>query len=280
MDFSFFLPLLVGGAGLFMLIKLRFFFIVHPSRCCREFLRELRSPRSRRALCLALAGTLGVGNIFGVAAGIMIGGAGSVFWLLLSSVFSMVLKYSEAALATDIKKDRGGMQCVVEAAFPRVGKPLAKTYSLFCLILALFMGAAMQSAACTDTLKASAGLFSGASAVVISLLVAVSVVRVILSSLLFGNFAMMIYSLSGAALALVFMILTKRSRVFSAIGVSVTGGVMHNAGQVIAASVMMENAGIAAYVIPLIISGTLAGVAVGVISALLVGRLEGYLKIK
>lgn len=110
--------------------------------------------------------------------------------------------------------------------------------------------------------------------------VAVSVVRVILSSLLFGNFAMMIYSLSGAALALIFMILTKRSRVFSAIGVSVTGGVMHNAGQVIAAAVMMENAGIAAYVIPLIISGTLAGVAVGVISALLVGRLEGYLKIK
>jgi heptaprenyl diphosphate synthase len=110
--------------------------------------------------------------------------------------------------------------------------------------------------------------------------VAVSVVRVILSSLLFGNFAMMIYSLSGAALALVFMILTKRSRVFSVIGVSVTGGVMHNAGQVIAAAVMMENAGIAAYVIPLIISGTLAGVAVGVISALLVGRLEGYLKIK
>ena len=110
--------------------------------------------------------------------------------------------------------------------------------------------------------------------------VAVSVVRVILSSLLFGNFAMMIYSLSGAALALFFMILTKRSRVFSAIGVSVTGGVMHNAGQVIAAAVMMENAGIASYVIPLIISGTLAGVAVGVISALLVGRLEGYLKIK
>ena len=110
--------------------------------------------------------------------------------------------------------------------------------------------------------------------------VAVSVVRVILSSLLFGNFAMMIYSLAGAAVALVFMILTKRSRVFSVIGVSVTGGVMHNAGQVIAAAVMMENAGIAAYVIPLIISGTLAGVAVGVISALLVGRLEGYLKIK
>ena len=110
--------------------------------------------------------------------------------------------------------------------------------------------------------------------------VAVSVVRVILSSLLFGNFAMMIYSLSGAALALVFMILTKKCGIFSAVGVSVTGGVMHNAGQVIAAAIMMENAGIAAYVIPLIISGTLAGVAVGAVSALLVGRLEGYLKIK
>lgn len=177
MDFSFFLPLLVGGAGLFMLIKLRFFFILHPTRCLRAFASELSSPVSRRALWLALAGTLGVGNIFGVAAGIMIGGAGSVFWLLVSSIFSMVLKYSETALAIELKKGSGGMQCVVEEAFPRVGKPLAKTYSLFCLTLALFMGAAMQSAACTDTLKASAGLFSGASAVVISLLVAVSVIR-------------------------------------------------------------------------------------------------------
>ncbi len=108
--------------------------------------------------------------------------------------------------------------------------------------------------------------------------VAVSVIRVFLSSLLFGNFAMMIYSLAGAALALSFMIILKIANIFSEVGVSVAGGVMHNAGQVIAAAFMMENAGIASYLVPLVISGTVAGVAIGLISALLIKRIGRYMK--
>ncbi len=108
--------------------------------------------------------------------------------------------------------------------------------------------------------------------------VAVSVIRVFLSSLLFGNFAMMIYSLAGAALALTFMILIKATGVFSEVGVSVIGGIMHNAGQIIAAAFMMENSGIVSYLVPLAISGTIAGVAVGLISALLIKRIGGHMK--
>lgn len=108
--------------------------------------------------------------------------------------------------------------------------------------------------------------------------VAVSVIRVFLSSLLFGNFAMMIYSLAGAALALTFMILIKATGVFSEVGVSVIGGIMHNAGQIIAAAFMMENSGIVSYLVPLVISGTIAGVAVGLISALLIKRIGGHMK--
>jgi len=104
--------------------------------------------------------------------------------------------------------------------------------------------------------------------------IAVSVVRVLLSSLLFGNAASLIYSLSGAALALAFMLLLKRLSVFSEVGVSIAGGVAHNAGQIIAACLLMENAGIAAYLPPLVVSGTLAGIAVGAVSALLVKRLS------
>ncbi len=106
----------------------------------------------------------------------------------------------------------------------------------------------------------------------------VSLVRVLLSSLLFGNFALMIYSLAGAALALLFMILLKKSALFSEVGVSVVGGVAHNAGQVIAAAFMMKNAGISAYLAPLAISGIAAGVVVGLASALLVRRLSDYIK--
>lgn len=108
--------------------------------------------------------------------------------------------------------------------------------------------------------------------------VAVSVVRVSLSALLFGNTVAFIYSLSGALLALLFMLLLKRLPVFSEIGVSVAGGVAHNAGQIIAACIVMENAGISAYLPPLIISGTVAGVAVGIISAVLVKRIGKYMK--
>ena len=108
--------------------------------------------------------------------------------------------------------------------------------------------------------------------------VAVSVIRVFLSSLLFGNFAMMIYSLAGAALALTFMILIKATGLFSEVGVSVIGGIMHNAGQIIAAAFMMENSGIVSYLVPLAISGTIAGVAVGLISALLIKRIGGHTK--
>ena len=108
--------------------------------------------------------------------------------------------------------------------------------------------------------------------------IVVSVVRVCLSALLFGNAVALIYSLSGAALALLVMILFYKLDLFSSVGVSVLGGVAHNAGQVIAAAFVMENAAISVYLIPLAIVGTLAGVAVGVAAGLLVSRLGRYLR--
>ena len=101
------LPLMVGGVGIYLLFRLRFFFLIHPIRTVREIASALRDRDSRRSLALALAGTLGVGNIFGVAAGLMLGGAGSLFWLLVSSVFAMVIKYAETLLAYEIKGGRG-----------------------------------------------------------------------------------------------------------------------------------------------------------------------------
>ena len=109
--------------------------------------------------------------------------------------------------------------------------------------------------------------------------VTVSLVRVFLSSLLFGNSVSLIYSLTGAALALAFMILLQRISVFSSVGVSVVGGVAHNAGQIIAACIVMENAAISLYLPPLIVSGTLAGVAIGIAAGVLVKKTERFLKL-
>ena len=107
--------------------------------------------------------------------------------------------------------------------------------------------------------------------------ICVSLVRVFLSALLFGNAVGLIYSLSGAALALVSMILLKKTDRFSSIGISVVGGVCHNIGQVAAACIVMETAAIAYYIIPLLLSGTIAGVVIGVAAGNLVERIKKYI---
>lgn len=102
----------------------------------------------------------------------------------------------------------------------------------------------------------------------------VSAVRVSLSALLFGSAVSFLYSLSGAALSFLLMTLSKRLLPFGTVGVSVIGGVGHNIGQVAAAILIMENAYIAFYLAPLLISGTLAGVAVGAGAGILTRRLK------
>lgn len=108
--------------------------------------------------------------------------------------------------------------------------------------------------------------------------ICVSLVRVCLSALLFGNMVGLIYSLSGAALALLVMILLKNFDLFSNVGVSVAGGICHNAGQIIAACIVMKTSAISVYFIPLIISGTVSGVLIGVVSGMLVERLKKIIK--
>ena len=102
----------------------------------------------------------------------------------------------------------------------------------------------------------------------------VSLVRVSLSALLFGSAVSFIYSLSGAALSFIVMILFKKLPAFSEVGVSVAGGVSHNAGQILCACLIMENAKITAYLPPLVISGTVAGAVIGIISGILVKKLR------
>lgn len=157
MRLSFLLPILVASAGLYLLMRLRFFFICHPIRTMAEFTSALGDRGARRSLCLALAGTLGVGNIFGVAAGIMIGGAGSLFWLFLSSIFAMIIKYAETLLTFDSKTARGGMAEVIRRVFVKCGDLLAPIYAVMTLALSLFIGSAMQSVAVLDVAE---GAFS------------------------------------------------------------------------------------------------------------------------
>ena len=156
MFFSIALPIAVTAVGLILLVKLRFFFIVHPIVTARRLAESLSDRESRRALYLALAGTLGVGNIFGVCAGIIVGGAGCVFWIFFSSVFSMVIKYAECLLSLDTLTERGGgMHRVLSSLFCGRARILSPIYATLCIALALTMGSAMQSRALSDVAQTS-----------------------------------------------------------------------------------------------------------------------------
>ncbi len=110
--------------------------------------------------------------------------------------------------------------------------------------------------------------------------IAVTLVRVVLSSLLFGSPVSMLYSLSGAVLSLAVMIGFKYLPLFSEIGVSIIGGVFHNIGQVLMAMLIMKSAAIAVYLPPLLISGVIAGALVGLLAGILVSKLRDKLKLE
>ncbi len=90
-------------------------------------------------------------------------------------------------------------------------------------------------------------------------------VRVVLSGLTFGSLFSMLYSFAGLALAIPLMILLKRTKKFSVIGVSVAGSVAHNLGQLICALFLVGTA-IFYYSPLLIVSGIVAGMITGLVS--------------
>ena len=104
----------------------------------------------------------------------------------------------------------------------------------------------------------------------------VSLVRVLLSALLFGNMSVMIYSLAGAVLSLIVMTVCMRFRIFGITGTSILGAVSHNAGQVIMAASLMKSGNILIYIPVLCISGTIAGVCIGLAGAVLVKNLPDF----
>lgn len=101
----------------------------------------------------------------------------------------------------------------------------------------------------------------------------VSLVRILLVSILFGNVMALWYSLAGAILSLGVMFLLRRLNWLSPVGVSVAGGVTHNVGQILMAMLLLETAELGYYLVVLTVSGTVAGVLVGLCGALLIRKI-------
>ncbi len=149
------LPLLLAAVGGYFLIRLRFFFIIHPVRTLKRGIRAIYDKRALRSFSLALAGTLGIGNVFGVALGIIIGGAGSLFWLFISMIFAMVIKYAEVVLTSDNlnfdSEIHGGFYYVIRTSFFKIGGALSTLYAAVLLMLSLVMGASLQTSTINET---------------------------------------------------------------------------------------------------------------------------------
>ncbi len=102
----------------------------------------------------------------------------------------------------------------------------------------------------------------------------VSIMRVIISSLLFGNVLSLLYSFSGALLSLLVMALMKRTGT-SVQAVSITGGIVHNTAQLLVAAAVVRSTALSYYLPFLLISGAITGFAIGEASSLVLTRLGG-----
>ncbi len=92
----------------------------------------------------------------------------------------------------------------------------------------------------------------------------ISAIRIVLTAFLFGNMASLLYSLAGGFLSfLAMLLLIKKGKGFSPIGISIAGGVCHNIGQLAAAFFILESAGVLYYLPALMLGGLISGMLVG-----------------
>ena len=104
--------------------------------------------------------------------------------------------------------------------------------------------------------------------------VAVSFVRILVIGFLFGNLFSILFSLAGAVVSLGLMVILKKTKWFSVVGVSVAGGVSHNIAQIIVASFVVGNLNLFWYLSVLLVSGVIAGFLMGTLATEVLNRIQ------
>lgn len=156
----------VFASGIVLILMLRPFFITKP----RKMLSALRSDEANigisplKAMLVALAGTLGVGNIAGVASAIAIGGAGAVFWMLVSAVAALPIKYAEIVLAVRHRRyDKsgrfhGGAYFYIADHGGKLSALFAGVFAALCVGASFTMGCATQANAIAVSVNGASGI--------------------------------------------------------------------------------------------------------------------------
>lgn len=156
---------LIIGTGIYMTIRTRFFQLKRAGHVGSQTIggvfkkgskvtdsSERSSISQFQALCTALAATIGVGNIAGVAAAIATGGPGAIFWMWLSAFFGMMTNYAENVLGIYYRQKNskgewsgGAMYYLRDGLGAKkhcrlIGKILAVLFSVFCILASFGIG--------------------------------------------------------------------------------------------------------------------------------------------
>jgi len=131
-----------------------------------------------QALTTALSATIGIGNIAGVATAIHYGGPGALFWMWVTAVFGMALKYTECTLAMKFRtilpggSAAGGPMYSIERGLGSKWKPLAIAFAVFAVISSFGSGNAVQSFTVADQFRQDLGIPTWITGLIMACLVA------------------------------------------------------------------------------------------------------------
>lgn len=178
------LLVLLVGTGVYLSIRLGFLQVMKLPRALKLifFARNKGDGDidSFKALCTALAATVGTGNIVGVATAIKLGGPGALFWMWLAAFFGMATKYSEGCLAVKFRyvdangNISGGPMYYIEMGLGKKWKPLAVAFSIFGVMTAMLgSGTTTQMNAIISSVYAGFGVSTYITCAIITVLVAI-----------------------------------------------------------------------------------------------------------
>ena len=178
-------PLLVllVGTGIFLSFRLGFLQVRHLPRSLKLIFKAENKGEgdidSFKALCTALAATVGTGNIVGVASALVAGGPGAILWMWLAAFFGMATKYAEGCLAVKFRtvddkgQISGGPMYYIENGLGRAYRPLAIAFAFFGVLVAYFgIGTFAQVNSIVQITQLNAGIPVEYTAVVLTILVA------------------------------------------------------------------------------------------------------------
>lgn len=104
--------------------------------------------------------------------------------------------------------------------------------------------------------------------------IVVSLIRIVLVGLTFGNLFSMVYSLAGGALSLLLMVMCKKANWFSQTGISIIGGIGHNVGQLSIAALVVQTSGVFYYMPALLVAGVVSGAVIGLLGGMVTTRIQ------